>query len=158
MENTVILTARGLKKLTDELEHLQTNRRREIANRIRDALQFGELAENAEYEDAKKEQAIVEGRILELSQILESAVMLDEAEISTDQIGIGTRVKLKNGLTNKFVEYTIVDPIEADPGTGCISTESPVGRVLMGRKVGEKVQVMTPRGTVQYTISKISKM
>ena len=157
IENEVVLTAGGLKKIEDELEHLRTVHRREVADRIRDSKQFGELAENAEYEDAKMEQAFIEGRILDLKRILHSAIVICEDEVQTDSVGIGSKVKVKElGIKEKW-EFTIVGSVEADPLEDRVSNESPVGEALMEHKVGDTVEVHTPEGPTKYKIISISK-
>lgn len=157
VENEIVLTADGLKKIEQELEHLRTVHRREVADRIRDSKQFGEFSENSEYEDAKTEQAFVEGRILELKRILLSAHVIEDDEIQTDEVGIGSKVRVRDMESKDEWVYTIVGSVEADPGENKISNESPVGQALMHKKVGDVVDVQVPAGTAKYKIVKISK-
>lgn len=156
-EQEVILTANGLKKIEEELEHLRTVHRREVAERIRDSKQFGELSENSEYEDAKTEQAFVEGRILELKSILLNAYVVEDEEIHTDVVGIGSKVKVRDMETKDEWVYTIVGSVEADPTENRISNESPVGESLMEKKVGDVIEVDIPEGKAKYKIVKITK-
>ena len=147
----LMVTPQGYQKLRDELERLKTVQRKEVANRIREAKQFGELIDNSEYEEAKSEQAYVEGRILELQRLLQNAIVVGPSEGPADQVRLGSLVKLKD-KSGKKLEYMIVGPVEADPGNHRISYQSPVGQALVGRAKGDKVTVTTPRGTVSYTI------
>lgn len=156
-EKVIVLTPMGLKKIEEELEHLRTVHRREVADRIRESKQFGEFSENSEYEDAKTEQAFVEGRILELKQILLHAHVVEEDEISTDVVGIGSKVRVRDIATKHEWEYAIVGSVEADPEENRISNESPVGEALMDKKVGDVVEVEIPAGKAKYKIIKISK-
>jgi transcription elongation factor GreA len=150
----LLVTPEGYQKLRDELERLKTVQRKEVANRIREAKQFGELIDNSEYEEAKSEQAYVEGRILELQRLLQNAIVIGPTEGPSDQVRVGSLVKLKD-KAGKKIEYTIVGPVEADPGNHRISYQSPVGQALVGRSKGEKVTVTTPGGTVSYTIVEV---
>ena len=156
-EAEIVLTASGLKKIEEELEHLRTVHRPEIADRIRDSKQFGELSENSEYDDAKTEQAFVEGRILELKRILLNALVVEDDEIHTDIVGIGSKVKVRDMETNDEWVYTIVGSVEADAGENRISNESPVGEALMDQKVGDIIEVDIPEGKAKYKIVKITK-
>jgi len=157
IEKEIVLTPSGLKRIEQELEHLRTVHRREVADRIRDSKQFGELSENSEYEDAKTEQAFVEGRILELKRVLQNAHVIEEDEIHTDVVGVGSRVTVRDTETDDEWEYTIVGSVEADPSESRISNESPVGEALMDKKVGDIVDVQTPAGAARYEIVKIGK-
>lgn len=157
LEKEVVLTPSGLKKIEEELEHLRTVHRREVADRIRDSKQFGELAENAEYEEAKTEQAFVEGRIMELKRILQNAHVIEENEVQTDVVGIGSKVTVRDMSSKEQLVYTIVGSVEADPLEYRISNESPVGEALMDRKVGDTVEVDIPAGRAKYKIVKIEK-
>lgn len=157
MEKEVVLTRSGLQKIEQELEHLRTVHRREVADRIRDSKQFGELSENSEYEDAKTEQAFVEGRIIELKRILQNAHVIEDDDVHTDVVGVGSRVTVRDMATKDEWEYTIVGSVEADPSEDRISYESPVGEALIDRKVGEIVSVQIPEGTAKYKIVKITK-
>jgi len=157
IEREIVLTQDGFRKIEQELEHLRTVHRREVADRIRDSKQFGELSENSEYEDAKTEQAFVEGRILELKRVLQNAHMIDEDEIRTDVVGIGSKVMVRDMETEDEWGFTIVGSVEADPSEDRISNESPVGEALIDKKVGDMVDVETPAGIVKYKIVKIGK-
>lgn len=146
MTKDVILTPEGLEKLQEELETLRTTRRREVAERIKEAREFGDIAENSEYDDAKNEQAMVESRIAQLEERLRGAQVIDKTDIPTDKVEVGTLVHVKDEKTGKSVKYTIVGSAEANPGENRLSNESPVGRALMGHKRGEIVSVQVPRG------------
>ena len=155
MQEQEFLTPEGLKKLEDELEHLKTVRRAEVAQRLHDAMEEGEVEENPEYEDAKNEQAFVEGRILELETILANAVLIEHKGPS-NEVRLGSRVTiLEEGSTGKE-HYVIVGSAEADPANGKISNESPLGKALLEHKVHEVVTVQTPDGPIKYKISSIS--
>jgi transcription elongation factor GreA len=143
----------GLDKLRTELDELVNARRPEIAARIHDAKEHGELAENAEYEDAKNEQAFVEGRILDIKSIIENAILIDEKH-ATDHVAIGSTVTVETNDGRQ--KFTIVGAPEADPRNGKISNESPVGRALLGHKKGEQVNVKVPAGDFAYKIVAIS--
>ncbi|MBI2855894.1 MAG: transcription elongation factor GreA [Chloroflexi bacterium] len=149
------LTKEGLSKLEAELEHLRTVRRQEVASRIQKANEIGGTVDNAEYDDAKNEQAFVEGRILTLEKIAESAVIIGDNVAHSDSIQLGSHVVVLDSK-GKEAEYTIVGSAEADPLQGRISNESPVGKALLNKKVGEDVQVNTPAGAATFTISSIS--
>ena len=151
----VILTREGYEKLTAEIEYLQTEKRREIAERIRIAREFGDIAENAEYDDAKNEQAMLEHRIATLEERLVEARIVAEDEISTDVVSIGSTVRLKDIEGKSTVEYHIVGSAEANPEERKLSNESPVGRAIMGRKKGETIEVNVPRGTMKFKILEI---
>lgn len=151
--NVVYLTSEGLKKLTVELEFLRTVKRQEVALRLHEAMEDGELIENAEYEAAKNEQAFVEGRILELDRIIAQAKLI-ERSTSKDLVQIGSTVTVKED-GKKAEEYTIVGAAEANPKEGLISNESPLGRALLDHKVGDDVQVQAPAGTLQFRVVKI---
>ncbi len=149
----VYLTASGLKKLEDELEHLHTVRRQEVAQRLREAMQGGELIDNAEYEAAKNEQAFIEGRILEVEYIVSQAKLIEPGK-TTDVVCIGSTVVVKqNG--KKRETFTIVGAAEADPKAGLISNESPLGQALLDHKVGDEVEVIAPAGALRFRIVKI---
>jgi transcription elongation factor GreA len=157
IEKELMLTADGRRRIEQELEHLRTVHRKEVAARIRDSKEFGELSENSEYEDAKTEQAFVEGRILELKRILQNAHVIDEHQVKTDVVGVGSKVRVCDLETKDEWEYTIVGSVEADPIQARISNESPVGEALMYKKVGEVIQVEVPAGMASYKIIKIRK-
>ncbi len=143
----IMLTDEGLKKLEDELEYLKTVKRKEISGKIKEALGFGDLSENAEYDEAKNEQAQVEVRIVQLEKMLKNAKVIDQDDIDIDKAGLGTRVKVYDEDFDEEVEYSIVGSTEADPDAFKISDESPVGKALLGKKVGDRVEVNTPAGT-----------
>jgi transcription elongation factor GreA len=148
----VILTPEGYEKLKQEIEHLSGEKRREVADRIRVAREFGDIAENAEYDDAKNEQAMLEARIAKLEEQLRAARVIHKNEVSSDVVSIGSVVRLKDVDANKTVEYTIVGSAEANPNEQKLSNESPVGKAIIGRKKGETVEVAAPRGSLKYKI------
>ena len=151
---TTFLTRDGYRKLQDELDYLRTYKRQEIAERLHEAMDGGELIENAEYEAAKNEQAFVEGRIKELEILLAMARVIDEAPPAADVVQVGSTVTIQEeGLDPE--QYTIVGAAEANPSAGRISNESPLGKALLTRKIGEKVQVDAPAGTFVVTILKV---
>jgi transcription elongation factor GreA len=151
-EKKYVMTYEGVKKLEDELEHLKTVKRKEITEKIKVALSFGDLSENAEYDEAKNEQAFVEGRIVQLENMLKNATIVDESEISTDVVSIGSIVKVKDYEFDEEVEYIIVGSAEADPLNNKISNESPVGSGLVGKKVGDVIEIQVPDGVSKYEI------
>ncbi len=151
----VILTKEGFEKLTQEIEHLSTEKRREVADRIRVAREFGDIAENAEYDDAKNEQALLEHRIATLEDRLRSARVIEKGDIRKDEVSIGSRVRLKDMEANKTIEYHIVGSAEANPAEQKLSNESPVGKAIMGKKKGEVVEVSAPRGSLKFKILEI---
>jgi transcription elongation factor GreA len=151
----VILTPEGYEKLKQEIEYLSTDKRREVADRIRIAREFGDIAENAEYDDAKNEQAMLEHRIAQLEERLTAARVIDKGEIKKDVVSIGSHVKLRDVDAKKTFEYHIVGSAEANPDENKLSNESPVGRAIMGRKKGETVEVAAPRGSFKYKILEI---
>ncbi len=148
----VILTRDGYEKLKQEIETLSTDRRREIAERIRVAREFGDIAENAEYDAAKNEQALLEARIARLEERLLAARVIEESDVTTDVVSVGTMVKLKDMDVGDEVEYHIVGSAEANPAERKVSNESPVGRAIIGHKKGEVVEVSAPRGALKYKI------
>jgi len=157
MIKEVVMSQEGLKKLEEELEYLKTVRRKEVAEKIKTALGYGDLSENSEYDEAKNEQAIVEGRIAEIEMQLKHVRLIDENAINTEAVHIGSKVKVKNHRGEE-AEYKIVGSTEADPRNGAISDESPVGKALLGHEVGDKVQVVLPSGAeVTYEVLGISK-
>lgn len=156
-QKELILTYEGLKKLEDELEKLKTVRRREVAERIKTAREYGDLSENAEYDEAKNEQAFIEGRIAELEHKLKNAKVIDEDEIDTDMVSVGSIVKVKDEELDEVFEFHIVGSAEADPLEDKISNESPVGAALLSRKVGDVVHVEVPDGNVVMEIMEIRK-
>jgi transcription elongation factor GreA len=151
----VILTREGYTKLKKEIEHLSTTRRREIAERIKLAREFGDIAENAEYDAAKNEQAMLEARIAKLEERLAAARVIEKREISKDVVSIGSTVRLRDVDAKQTVEYRIVGSAEANPAELKLSNESPVGKAIIGHKKGETVEVSTPRGSLKYKILEI---
>jgi transcription elongation factor GreA len=151
----VILTPAGHKKLKVEIEHLSTVKRREVAERIKQAREFGDIAENSEYDDAKNEQAMLEHRIATLEERLKNARVIAKNEITTDVVSVGTRVRLRDVDAKETIEYTIVGSAEANPAEQKLSNESPVGKAIIGRKKGETVDVTAPRGSLKYKIMDI---
>jgi transcription elongation factor GreA len=143
----VILTPEGYEQLKGELEHLRTARRREVADRIAAARAFGEIAENAEYDDAKNEQMMLEHRIAQLDERLANARLIDPKAIDTSIVSVGSVVRLRDVDAKETIEYFIVGSAEANPAERKLSNESPVGKAIMGRKKGETVEVATPRGS-----------
>jgi transcription elongation factor GreA len=149
----VILTPEGFKKLKEEIEHLQNDKRREVAERIRVARQFGDIAENSEYDDAKNDQALLEHRIAILEEKLANARVITKKDIEKDVVSVGSHVKLRDVSAKETVEYHIVGSAEANPAEYKLSNESPVGKAIMGKKKGETVSVQTPRGkALKYKI------
>ena len=156
MPKEVILTPQGLEDLKAKIEHLSTARREEVAERIKEARAFGDISENSEYDDAKNEQAMLEKQIAELEDKLRSATVIDESNVPTDVVGVGTTVHVKDQKTDKSVKYRIVGSAEANPSENKLSNESPVGKALMGRKRNEIISVPLPRGgTRELKITKI---
>ena len=153
----VILTTEGHQKLEQELEQLKTVRRKEVSEKIKDALSFGDLSENSEYDEAKNEQAMVEARIAEVEQMLKNASVLDESGITTDTIGVGSVIKIKHLKLGKEDTYKIVGSTEAAPLQKKISDESPVGKAMLGHHVGDIVDVEAPAGIIQYEVLEIGK-
>ena len=156
MAKDVILTPDGLEKLKEELDHLSGDKRREIAERIREAREFGDISENAEYDAAKNEQAMLEARIAQLEDKLRAAQVVDSSELGTDVVSVGSTVNVKDEQ-DKSLKYTIVGSTEADPSAKPpkLSNESPVGKALLGHKRGDEVTFATPRGPKTLKITKI---
>jgi transcription elongation factor GreA len=146
MARETVLTPEGLEELKARIQHLQTQRRREVAERIKEARQFGDIAENSEYDDAKNEQAMLEKQIADLEEKLRSARVIDQDSIATDVVNVGVTVHVKDQKTEKSTKYRIVGSAEADPFENKLSNESPVGKALIGHKRGEIVSVPVPRG------------
>jgi len=151
-EKKVVLTYEGLRKREKELEELKTVRRKEVADKIKEARGQGDLSENAEYDSAKEEQAEIESRIVVLEKMLRNAEVIDEEELSKDIIGVGCTVKLFDVEFNEEVIYTIVGSAEADPMEGKISNESPVGMSLLGHKSGDSIDIEAPDGEVTFRV------
>ena len=157
MAKKVLLTNEGLAKLQDELDNLKTVRRKENTEALKVAKSFGDLSENSEYDEAKNEQAEIEARIVEIENMLKNAEIIDEEEIATDVVSVGSKVTVKDMEDKEVTDYYIVGSTEADPMKGKISDESPVGSALLGHKVGETVAVEAPMGVIKYKIMNISK-
>lgn len=153
----ILLTDEGLLKLEQELEQLKTKKRKEVAEKIKVARGFGDLSENSEYDAAKEEQAQVEARIVQLENMLKNAKVIDEDDIDLNIVSVGTRVKVYDEEFDEEIEYTIVGSTEADPDMFKISDESPVGKALIGKKIGEIVDVDTPGGVIKFKILSIDK-
>ena len=151
----VILTPEGYEKLKQEIEYLSTEKRREVADRIRVAREFGDIAENSEYDDAKNEQALLEHRIATLEERLIAARVIEAGEITSDAVSIGTKVRLKDMDANETIEYHIVGSAEANPAEHRLSNESPVGKAILGKKKGDVVEVVAPRGSLKFKILEI---
>jgi len=152
-----LLTVSGLAKLEEELEYLRATKRAEVAQRIKQALAFGDISENSEYDEAKNEQAFVEGRIAQIENILKTAKVIDDEDINTDIVSVGAKVLVKDEELGDEMEYTIVGSAEADPLNMKISNESPVGKALLGKKVGDVVEIVVPDGMLKYKILQIKK-
>lgn len=150
-----VLTNDGLVKLEQELEKLKTVKRKEVASKIKVALSFGDLSENSEYDEAKNEQARVEARIAQLESMLQDVTLVNEDELDTEKIHIGSRISIKDLEMNEVLEYRIVGSTEANPADGKISDESPVGKALLGHSPGEIVEVDVPAGAIQFEILEI---
>ena len=158
MNKQIVVTQSGLKALEDELEQLKTVRRKEVSEKIRVARSYGDLSENSEYDEAKNEQAIVEARIADLEVMLKNVVILDEGELITDTVSLGSTVKVYDEEFEEELEYTIVGSTEADIDLNKISDESPVGKALIGKKVGEVAEAVLPSGdTAKFKVLDISR-
>lgn len=158
MQKEVALTPEGQAKLEAELIHLETVRRREVGERIKEAKEFGDISENSEYDDAKTEQAWVESRIIEVNQILANATIISVPKSTPTKVALGCKVELEDIETGDVHVYQVVGSAEADPTHDRISNESPVGQAIMGRKKGETVKVTTPRNTViEYVIRSLKR-
>jgi transcription elongation factor GreA len=151
----IILTPEGHEKLKEEIEHLSTIKRREVAERIKQAREFGDIAENSEYDDAKNEQAMLEHRIATLEDRLKSSRVVNKKEIPTGIVAVGTKVKLRDVDAKETIEYHIVGSAEANPAEYKLSNESPVGKAIIGKKKGETVEVSAPRGALKFKIMEI---
>lgn len=152
-----VMTYEGVKKLEEELEYLKTVKRKEITEKIKVALGYGDLSENSEYDEAKNEQAFTEGRILQIENMLKNANVVDESEIPSDIVSVGSTVKVKDFEFDEDVEYTIVGSAEADPMSFKISNESPVGKGLLGKKIGDIVEISVPDGINKFEILDIRR-
>ena len=151
----VILTPEGYEKLKQEIEFLSTEKRREVADRIRTAREFGDIAENAEYDDAKNEQALLEHRIATLEERMRNARVISKKDVAKDVVSIGSKVKLRDIAAKQTFEYRIVGSAEANPAENKLSNESPVGKAIMGMKKGDTVEVAAPRGALKFKILEI---
>ena len=156
-EREIVLTKEGLAKLEAELETLKSVRREEVAERIKQAIAFGDISENSEYEDAKNEQAFIEGRIMSLEQTLKKARLIEDREIRTDIVSLGSKVKLKEMKSGREIVVTLVSSVESKLRDGKISDESPVGKAIMGKTVKSTVAVEAPAGIIKYKILKVEK-
>ena len=146
MPRDVILTPEGLTKLKDELDHLQSEGRREVAERIKEAREFGDISENSEYDDAKNAQAMLEAKIAQIEERVRAATVVNPEDISSDIVGVGTTVHVKDEKTGKSQKFTIVGSAEVNPGESKISNESPIGRAVLGHKRNDTVSVAVPKG------------
>ncbi len=158
MAKEIILTVEGLKKLEDELFYLRGEKRQEIAERIKVALGFGDLSENSEYDEAKNEQGLIEMKIAELEDKLRNAKVIDDEDVNTKSVGVGTKVKVLDMEYDEEVEYSIVGVTEVDLDQNRISNESPIAAGLMGKKKGEVVEITVPAGVIKFKILSISKL
>lgn len=156
-EKEVLLTKEGLEKLENELENLKSIKRQEVADRIKQAIAFGDITENSEYEDAKNEQAFIEGRILLLEKTLKNARLMEDTEIRTDVVSLGSKVTLREVKGGREISVTLVSSVESKLRDGKISDESPVGKAILGKKVNANVKVQAPAGIIQYKIIKVEK-
>ena len=156
-EQDVLITIEGLHKMEEELEHLKTVRRKEVADRIKQAIEFGDISENSEYEDAKNEQAFIEGSILALEKKLKNARVVDDSDVNIDVVSEYSTVTLLNLDTNEEISYQIVGSVEAKPFEGKISNESPVGKAVLGHPVGNELTVIVPAGELRLRIVSIHK-
>lgn len=147
-----MLTKEGLKKVEDELSQLKRVKRKEIAEKIRSAVSFGEIAENAEYNAAKNEQAFIEGRIFTLERIIENYELIDESKKNSEFISLGSEVYVKDLKLNKDIRFIILDYVEAEPDFGKISISSPIGKALLGKKKGDIVEVRVPAGQLKFQV------
>ncbi len=157
MAKQIYVSKEGYAKLQSELEYLKTVKRNEVTQAIAKARTYGDLSENSEYDEAKNEQGEVESRIANLEDTLEHAVLLDDSEVKTDKVGVGSLVKIYDIERDKEAEYRIVGSTEADPFTGKISDDSPLGKALLGYRKGDTVNVEAPKGVLRYSIISISK-
>jgi transcription elongation factor GreA len=156
-DKEIVLTQEGLTKIEQELDDLKTVHRKEVNDRIRQAKEFGDISENAEYEDAKQEQAFVEGRIMRLEQMIRNARIIDASGATAEEVQLGASVKVKDVRNGEVFEFSIVGSAESDPPNKRLSNESPLGIALIGRRKGDTVDVETPRGKVQYKIEAVNK-
>lgn len=153
METETLLTKEGLERLKSELHHLKAVKRKEIAERIKEARKYGDISENSEYDEAKNEQAFMESRIKDLENVLRNAKIIEDDNLETTKVGLGTTVELKDIETQDIYTYTLVGSAEADPSDNKISNESPVGKAIMGREIGEVVSVEVPTANVKKAVA-----
>ena len=156
-DREIILTPEGYRRLKDEIEYLSTKKREEVADRIKESRYFGDITENSEYDDAKNEQAMLEQRIFALEEKLRSAIVIDANEVTTEVVGVGTKVTIQDVKRGDVVQYSIVGSAEADPTDHKLSNESPVGRAIIGHKPGEVITVAAPRGETKLKIIDIER-
>jgi len=154
----VLLTEDGMAKLQQEIEHLSTEKRAEIAERIREAREFGDISENSEYDDAKNDQAMLEQRIAMLQERLRRARVIKPTDVTTDEVSVGTRVTIRDLETDEEFNYFLVGSAEADPTQQRLSNESPLGQAVLGHAVGDVVEVPAPAGAIKYEIVKIESV
>ncbi|MDO4581183.1 MAG: transcription elongation factor GreA [Bacillota bacterium] len=156
-EQEVLMTIEGLKQMEQDLDNLKTVRRKEVALRIKQAIEFGDISENSEYEDAKNEQAFIEGQILNLEKQLKNARIVDSSNVDIDVVSEYSTVKVQNTATKETLEFQIVGSVEAKPFENKISNESPVGKAILGHAIGETVEVYAPSGVIKFKIKDIKK-
>ena len=156
-DREIILTPEGFQRLKEEIEYLSSVKRDEVAERIRAARDFGDISENSEYDDAKNEQAMLEARIYALEERLRSAIVIDSDSVTTDKVGVGTKVTVQDMKAGDIVQYAIVGSSEAAPAAHKLSNESPVGQAIIGRKPGDKVTVAVPQGSMKFKILTIER-
>ncbi len=156
-ENVLMMSREGLKKMEEELEILKTVKRQEVAARIKEAREFGDISENSEYEDAKNEQALLEGTIMSMEKKLRNVKVIEDGALNSDMVTVGSTVTILNVATKEQFVYTIVGSVEADPFKNRISNESPVGKSILGHGKGDKVEVQIPAGTVVFEILDIAR-
>ncbi|MBN2395429.1 MAG: transcription elongation factor GreA [Candidatus Atribacteria bacterium] len=154
-DRKIMLTEEGLEKLQKELYELKTVKRKEIAEKISNSVAFGEISENAEYRAAKNEQAFIEGRILTLEKIIENYEIIDKSKNDNSYISPGSEIVVEDLKKKEKIQYILVDYIESDPGSGKISIASPIGKAVLGKKVGDKVKIRVPAGSIHYKILEI---
>lgn len=147
----------GFNKLQEELEYLVTVRRKEVADKLKEARSYGDLSENAEYDEAKNEQGMLEAQIADLEATIANAIIVDDGDISLDEVGVGSFVKLKDFDLNEIIEYQIVGSTESDPDNNKISDESPIGKACLKKKVGDIFEVEAPIGALKFEILDINK-
>jgi transcription elongation factor GreA len=157
MSQVILLTQEGHDKIVAEYDELVTVKRKEVAERIKEAISYGDISENSEYDSAKNEQAELEDRIMKLENMMRNAKIIDHSEISDDSVNVGLNVKIKDKASGEVIDFTIVGSTEADPFEGKISNESEVGKQLIGKQVGEVAEVTVPDGIVRYEVMKIYK-